>query len=65
MTDPISVAAAYTIVLGGLALYISSILRRTRAAGRLAATLESQRARGGQATDRGAVGPGPGPVEPR
>lgn len=44
MSDPGSVAAAYVIVLGGLAVYIASIVRRARAARRMAAALERERA---------------------
>ena len=45
MTDPISVAAAYTIVLGGLSLYVMSIVRRARATRQIARALEGQQAR--------------------
>jgi hypothetical protein len=62
MSDPVFVAAAYTIVLGGLTLYAASLVRRLRAARRTAEALERERAR-----DRGhtaaTVPPGSGPVE--
>ena len=45
MSDAVFVAAAYAIVLGGLALYVASIARRVRAARRTAQALERERAR--------------------
>ena len=63
MSDPVSVAAAYTVVLSGLTLYVASIVRRLRAARRTAEALERERAR--DARDRAAatVPYGIGPVE--
>lgn len=43
MTDPLFVAAAYAIVLGGLLLYVGSLARRVRAARRIASALETER----------------------
>ena len=65
MSDPVSVAAAYTIVLGGLTLYVASMVRRLRAARRTAEALERVRAR--DRRDRAAAGVplGVGPVETR
>lgn len=65
MSDPISVAVAYTIVLGGLSLYLWSIVRRAQAAGRVAAALERERALDGRAAASGSVTHRPEPVEPR
>jgi hypothetical protein len=45
MSDPGSVATAYAIVVGGLALYVASIVRRVHAARRTAQALERERAR--------------------
>jgi len=45
MTDPGSVAAAYAVVLGGIALYAVSIARRLAAARRAAEALDRARAR--------------------
>jgi len=45
MTDPASVAAAYAVVLGGIALYAVSIARRLAAARRAAEALDRARAR--------------------
>ena len=61
MSDPISVVAAYLIVLGGLALYVASIVRRARATQRIAGALETPRNR-----DRGELGiaAGAATVEP-
>ena len=44
MSDPGSVAAAYAIVLGGLTLYVGSIVRRDRAARDTARALHTARA---------------------
>ena len=65
MTDPGSVAAAYAIVLGGLSLYVASILRRLRAARRTRAALQRERERDVQPT-AGAPSPAfaPRPSEP-
>lgn len=63
MSDPLSVGAAYTIVLGGLAFYVASIARRTRAARRMAAALERERARDSRDPAPAAVAHGVGPVE--
>lgn len=65
MSDPVSVAAAYTIVLGGLTLYATSIVRRLRAARRTAAALARKRARDSQGHAAVAVPYGIGPVETR
>lgn len=61
MSDPVSVVAAYSIVLGGLALYVASIARRVRATRRIARAVENQRDR-----DRGkrGVAAGPATAEP-
>jgi hypothetical protein len=45
MTDLVSVAATYAIVLGGLALYVASIARRLRAARRVAEAVSVERER--------------------
>lgn len=45
MSDPGFVAAAYGLVLGGLALYLASVLQRLRAARRTARSLARERAR--------------------
>lgn len=45
MTDPGFVAASYAIVLGGLALYVSSVVRRIRTARRTVQMLERERDR--------------------
>jgi hypothetical protein len=45
MSDPGSVAAAYAIVLGGLVLYVASIVRRLRAARSTAEALQLERER--------------------
>lgn len=66
MSDPVSVAAAYTIVLGGLALYVGSLVRRTRAARLTAQAIERERARDGGDTAGSAAPPGVGSaVRPR
>lgn len=57
MSDP--VAAAYGIVLGGLALYVASIARRFRAARRTAHALERERERDGSDVARQAAPPTP------
>jgi hypothetical protein len=62
MSDPVSVAAAYTIVLGGLTLYVASMVRRLRAARRTVEALERQRARDSRGHTAATV-PGIGPVE--
>ena len=62
MSDPVSVAAAYTIVLGGLTLYVTSIVRRLRAARRTAEALERERARDRRGHAAATV-PHGGPVE--
>lgn len=61
MSDPISVVAAYTIVLGGLGLYVASIMRRARATRRIARALEHQRDR--HRRELG-IAAGPARVEP-
>jgi hypothetical protein len=58
MSDPAFVAAAYTIVLGGLSLYVISIARRVRSARRTAAALERSRERALQ----GVPGEAPAPL---
>ena len=63
MTDPVSVAAAYAIVLGGLAIYVASIVRRTRAARRTAAALERERAHDRRHTEAAVVPDGVRSVE--
>lgn len=63
MSDPGSVAAAYAIVLGGLALYVASIVRRVRAARSTAQALERERARDSRDPAPAAVPHGVGPVE--
>ena len=63
MTDPASVAAAYAIVLSGLALYVASIVRRVRAARRIAQALERERVRDGRDRTAAAVPHGVGPVD--
>ena len=45
MSDPVFVAAAYAIVLGGLFLYVISIARRVQSVRRTAAALERARER--------------------
>ncbi len=45
MTDPAFVAGAYTIVIGGLSLYVVTIVRRVRAARRSAASIDRERRR--------------------
>lgn len=45
MSDPAFIASAYAIVLGGLALYVTSLLRRLRAARRTADALGRERPR--------------------
>ena len=63
MSDPGSVAAAYAIVLGGLALYVVSIVRRLQAARRTAQALERERARDRRDLTAAALPPGTGPIE--
>ena len=63
MSDPVSVAAAYAIVLGGLMLYVASIVRRLRAARRTAEALERERARDRRGKAAATVPYGIGPVE--
>ena len=46
MSDPAFVAAAYIVVLGGLAGYALSIGRRLRSAGRTTLAIEQMRRRG-------------------
>lgn len=46
MSDPAFVAAAYIVVLGGLAGYALSIGRRLRSADRTARAVERERRRG-------------------
>ena len=65
MSDPVFVAAAYAIVLGGLALYVASMLRRLRAARRIAEALERERARDSRGHGATRVPYGIGPVETR
>ena len=65
MSDPVFVAAAYAIVLGGLALYVASMLRRLRAARRIAEALERERARDSGGHAAATVPFGIGPVETR
>ncbi len=57
MSDPAFVAAAYSIVLGGLALYVLSIARRVRSARRTAAALERSRERALQGVSSEAPAP--------
>jgi hypothetical protein len=45
VTDPAFVAGAYTIVIGGLSLYVVTIARRVRAARRSAESIERERRR--------------------
>lgn len=45
MSDPAFVGSAYAIVLGGLVLYVVSIVRRLRAAVRTARALDLERRR--------------------
>lgn len=45
MTDPAFVAGAYTIVIGGLSLYVVTIARRVRAARRSAESIKRERRR--------------------
>ena len=45
MTDPTFVAGAYTIVIGGLSLYVVTIARRVRAARRSAESIDRERRR--------------------
>ena len=61
MSDPVSVAAAYAIVLGGLVLYVASIVRRLRAARSTAEVLgrEREREAGGRVSDSPALTPRP------
>ncbi len=63
MSDAVFVAAAYAIVLGGLALYVASIVRRVRAARRTAEALERERARDSRGHAAATVPCGVGPVE--
>ena len=65
MSDPVSVVAAYTIVLGGLALYVASMARRLRAARRTVEALERERARDSRDPATATVPYGIGPVETR
>lgn len=65
MSDPGFVAAAYTIVLGGLALYLASIVRRIRAARRTAQSLERERARDNLDTEASNLAPGVQAIETR
>ena len=65
MSDPVSVAAAYAIVLGGLTLYVASIVRRLRAAHRTAEALERERARDSRDHAAATVRYGIGPVDTR
>lgn len=66
MSDPGFVAGAYAIALGGLALYVGSLVRRTRAARLTTQAIERERARDGGDTAASAVPPGVGPaVTPR
>lgn len=60
MSDPAFVAASYAIVLGGLAAYAASIARRTRAARRMAQSIERERERGLPAKAGEAAGTVPG-----
>lgn len=61
MTDPGFVTSAYAIVLGGLALYVWSIVRRSRAARRLAAAIERERTQDSRGPAAAAITP---PVQP-
>ena len=63
MSDPVPVAAAYTIVLGGLTLYSATLVRRLRAARRTAEALERERARDRRGHPAATVPFGSGPVE--
>jgi hypothetical protein len=45
VTNPAFVAGAYTIVIGGLSLYVATIARRVRAARRSAESIERERRR--------------------
>ncbi len=45
MTDPGFVAASYAIVLGGVAIYAASVVRRLRGARRTTEMLEHERKR--------------------
>ena len=63
MSDPGSVAAAYAIVLGGLALYVVSIVRRLQAARRTAEALERERPRDGRDLTAAALPTGTEPIE--
>ena len=65
MSDPVFVAAAYAIVLGGLTLYVASMLRRLRTARRTAEALERERARNSGSQAAATVPFGIGPVESR
>ncbi len=64
MTDPGSVAAAYAIVLGGLSLYVASILRRLRAARRTRTALLREHEREIQPTAGTTPSFAPRPSEP-
>lgn len=60
MSDPISVAAAYAVVLGGIALYVASVFRRARETGRVRRVLDAERARDNP--EAGVGGPGVAPA---
>ena len=63
MTDAIFVATAYATVLGGLALYVASIVRRARATRRIGRALEGQQAADQHAARGAAPPPRPDAVE--
>lgn len=52
MTDPVFVAGAYIVVIGGLAAYVASVFRRRRAVLRRVAAIERERLRGPVAASR-------------
>jgi hypothetical protein len=54
MSDPAFVAAAYSVVIGGLVLYVLSIVNRARAAGRIAAAVLREREGDGSEADSAA-----------